>query len=317
MAEGDDLFEGMPLCVWRVRGKPDIPLSVQRIVEDFEGGVVERNRPFRKGAKLENLSRRKFIWALEILFVNNSEEPGISQTDNYPNICNDFCASAEIEETGTLILGTRGPVRAQIKSYRRTEDSELRDCALVSATFWEDNEDDTTTTSFSLPLARSSAASIASACTDACVEAGVFSDDVASLNELAAGLENLANAPFEFADDMQAQAKAVISTAGRVIDTFADRTQQATTETGGLLLHPESCRATALLRSLIDVAARAVPSVPAGERTPKPVVTTRPATIFQLAALHKQSITTLLRLNKKLAANPYAVPAGTTVRIFG
>lgn len=312
----DDLFEGLPLCVWRVRGKPDIPLSVQRIVEDFEGGVVERNRPFRKGAKLDNLSRRKFIWTLEILFVNNSEEPGISQTDNYPNTCNDFCASAEIEETGTLVLGTRGPVRCQIKTYRRTEDAELRDAALVTATFWEDNEDQTSTTSFTLPLARSSSVSLAGSCVDACLEAGVYSDDVAALNTLAAGLEQLANAPFEFSDDMQAQAQAVISTANRVIDTFADRTQQAVEETAGILLHPENCRAVYLLRSLIDTAARSVPAVPAGERTPKPVVTTRPATVFQLAKQHGQTIPDLLRLNKKLAANPYRVPAGTTVRIF-
>src|SRR6185503_9116702 len=106
-------------------GKPDIPLAVQRLVEDFEGGVVERNRPFRKGAKLNNLSRRKFIWTIDVLFFNGSEKPGISPTDTYPNICNDFCASTKIEKTGTLILGTRGPVRAQLKSYRRTEDAEV------------------------------------------------------------------------------------------------------------------------------------------------------------------------------------------------
>ena len=314
---GDELFEAYPLNTWNVTGKPPIPLPVVRIEESVETGLTARRRPYRKGAKIDNLARSYRVWKMDLLFINESEEPGVPAIGNYPAVANDFCDTVDVEETGTLVLATRGPVRAQLKSYTRVETEENRDSCAITVTFWEDNEDSTTAQAFNNPQARSVAHSLGLDCQADLFEAGAFSDDTMTINEMAAALEGLAQAPFDYADDLDAQANAILHAGGRVIGAFSSGVETATSDTSSILRDPENWRGRALLRTLMDTAARAAPSVPAGEQSVKTVPVTTTCSIFDLAAKHGQTLGQLQKLNPSIVAHPFTVPRGTTIRIFG
>ena len=306
-------FEKLRRCTWTAKGKAPIVIPIIRLVEDYENGLVKRRRPYRSGAKLDNLAREAMVWTIESIISDDLDEEGVPD-DAYPAVADALCESALVEETGTLDLPTRGPVRAQIKSYKRSEDGETRDAAAFQVTFWEDNEDSQTAASFQAPQARSVAMSAADTCLEACIVEGVWSSDLSSLAEAAASLEAMANAPLSYANDLNAQAEAVVGHVARVQAAFADTAGAATSDASTLLLHPEAFHASLLLRRLGDIAVRAK-TVPSGERETRSRVFPRDMSIFAISAELGQPVDDLLRLNTQIP-NALLIPSGLAVRVY-
>lgn len=311
--DSQDLMEKMVACAWQVDGGDHVTFMVTRIGESVDKRLVSRKRPYRKGAKHDSYARDFLIWELDIIFFNDPDEPNIDAAQ-YPDNVEAFCKSIDIDATGDLILPTRGTVRAQFKGYRRTDDAGLRDAATVSAIFWEDNEDGVTAQSFTTPSAQSVARVLAGQITEDAQKAGAWSDLVSSINTAAAQLEALANAPGEFVDDLDAQAKAISDAVDGVQNAFANANNRAAGELAALATHPEQSHLLRTLHRLGDTAKRATLQA----RAARKIITRRfprQLSIFDVAGLLSQDPADLLSLNASLE-NPFAIPPLTSIRVF-
>ncbi len=314
MPEGDTIFEKYRVHKWAAKGKAEVAFPVKRVTERVEHRVAARKRPHRKGWKCDSTGVDGRVWELECEFFNGHEEEGVKGDELYPDELNKICDSIEVEETGTLTLATRGPVRAKFKGYQRVEQWDEIDCAAVIFTFWEDNEDSVTASSFDLPSARSVPKKLAQEATFSMEKDGAWDGDISDLNAFAAGLEDLANFPGDYIDDLETQANAVVSAVVRVESAFTNAANRANEEASTLLLKPEASKGGRLLRRIADVAKRSTTNLVG---SPKIVVRTFPRdlSIFDIANFVEQDAIRLLAINPGLE-DPLLIPARFPVRVF-
>ena len=305
-------FEEMIVASWEAKGKAKVVIPAAKVTEGFKNRLVLRRRPNRAGAKIDNTSNDPRTFRLECVFHNDSEEPDIPLLA-YPDELDKLLASFEVKSTGTLTLPTRGPLRCQLDSYERVEDSAMRDCATLVLNFVEDNEDATTGSSFRPPSARTMAVTQASLSTDALQAAGAWGDFVSSLQEFASGLEAIANAPGDFMDTLDARVSQVCHAVDRVEGAFADAGNKVSGELTSLLVSPEHSFAGRSLRKLSDTAARARLGFGAGGDivVRKYTVT---LSIFEIGQRESQPGAALMSLNPGIA-DFFRIPAGTPVRV--
>lgn len=309
----NDAMEKMVACAWQPDGGTKVTFMVTRISERVDKRLVSRKRPYRRGSKQDCYARDHMIWELEGIFFNDPDEPNID-AKQYPDNVEAMCSSIDVDATGDLTLSTRGTVRAQFKGYVRTDDAGLRNAATMALVFWEDNEDEVTQQSFATPSARSVSRVLAGQINDDALNAGSVSDAVSSINSSAAQLENLANAPGEFVDDLDAQAKAVSNAVERVESTFMNAGNRAAQEFATLATRPEQSHLGRTLRRLSDVARRSTLQANGAVK----IVTRRfprQLSIFDIAGSLGQDPGRLLGINPGLE-NPFAIPPRTAVRVF-
>lgn len=311
----DIIFPRYPPPSWQAAGKPAIFFPIEDIQESGGNRLVAHERPYRDGAKHDDTGSRAKRWTLTCTFTNGLEEDGIDGTALYPDVLNALSESFDVHETGTLVLPTRGAVRCRAESYDRDETFAERDSATVRFVFVQDNEDDVTAASFTAPSARSVAVSRATETVFSLEASGVYDDNVASLQEFAAGLEALAAAPGQFIDDIEGQGKRFQNACNRIEVAFSTAESRAISEQQALLLDPANSLPGRQLRQLRDVAARA--TADRLSALPRIVSRTfkREVSLIAIAPQFKQELDTLLDLNRRYP-NPLAIPAGKPVRMI-
>lgn len=314
MAEEEEVFARLVVASWEVKGKPKLALACTRISQTYANRIVRRKRPYREGARLDDTGGDPTQWELEGLYHNGHDEPGLPEL-LYPAHLDAVCDALVVHETGTLTTPTRGARRCRLMTFRRVEDAGLRDAAVLTCTFEEDNEDDAKASSFKAPSARAVARSLAQDTTDGLEEAGSLGDAVSELNEAAAELEGLANAPGEFVSDIDAQVNACTHAVDRVGSAFSDASSAGAAEIAAILTDPQNSRAGRALTKLGDVAGRERARV-GGVLGLRSVTYPSTVSIFDVARDVEQDATKLMGLNPSLAEDFLRIAAGRSIRVF-
>lgn len=301
---------------WRVPGADELVFPVERIHQVYENRIVDHERYGQDGARLDDTGSKADIFEFTVGFYNSDKhEIGVDGTQQYPTVLNALAAACKIHETGNLYVPTVGWRRCRAWKYDRVEEASLVDFAAFIVSFKQDNEDDESTAAESLP---SAAAVIRRQARDA-VELLKFDTagtaSLSSLQEFAAGLEALANAPNDYASDIEAQVNGLSRVARRVDETFSQRTNEAVEEVNTLLTDPTSSRAARLLQQLQDTAARLSVDKFGGSGRTLWRTFQVDLSIFDIGTRVNQNPVLLINLNTQLE-DLLDIRAGTRVRVF-
>jgi len=290
-----------------------VTFAVETIRERHVNRLAPHKRYNRPGARIDNTGSDPKFYELALFFFNDTkQEAGIDGATQYPDNLNSFCGSFDSQETGTLTLVTRGPIRCKAESYERTETKDLRDCAAVTAVFLADNEDDSSVADFHAPSAKSIAESLAYAAIAACEDAGVTSANLIGIGELTAQLVGYANFPGNFVGEYEQLGNQIVSSIAKVEEEFAKSAADATNDGETLLTQPEKSRGLRALRRLADV----IPRIGAEQTEDADriisVTYDDAVTIFDVAVRVSQDAGELLALNRQLP-DPLLIPPRTPV----
>jgi hypothetical protein len=307
------VFEQYPAAEWKV-GNFRIRFPVCSIQETGGNRIVERERPYRDGAKLDDTGSKAKRWQIDTLFENSINEPDLTSGTSigplYPDRLNDLLTTFDIHETGDLTIPTRGKVRARAESYTRNERESDRDDATLQLTFVEDNEDNVGAAQFELPTVEASARRIAEVCNFSAQSEGMWDGSLADLREFGSELEGLATAPGEVVNDIDTQASIVINTSNQVERTFTREDQ----ENRDLLADPELSRTQRSLEESKDMAGRSRAEGRDGRSRLKPYLVPMPSDLFAVAASLGQPVGDLVAINRDV--DPLFLPANTIIMVF-
>lgn len=310
-----EVFEQYEVCSWKVGNRQGIlKFPVTSIQETGGNRIVERNRPYRDGAKLDDVGSNATKWQVEAIFENSlmTGEPDLDQSRPlYPTILNEIIDSFRIHGTGDLVLPTRGKVRARAESYTRTESETERDYAKLTLTFCEDNEDNVDAQKFQQRQVNASARKLTEQTEFDAQSEGGWSTSLADLREFGSELEAFANLPGSSRADLDSQVGIVSSTVASVLRT----SENSARENGfDALQDPEGSRAQRKLEETNDVAGRSRAQPRAGRPRLVPYRVDAGTDLFTIAAQLGQSVIDLLDVNPSL--DPNWIPPGTVIRIF-
>jgi hypothetical protein len=300
------IFEQYPAASFAAGGVT-VAFPVSDIQEDGGNRIVERERPYREGAKLDDTGAKAKRWVLTCCFENTIVEPGVDDANGgdplYPDVMNSLIDLFEIHETGDLVVPTRGRIRARAESYSRSEGStDKRDSATLTLTFVEDNEDNVGPQSFSAPTAEANARRLKEQTTFDSESAGMGDPSLEDLED--ADLEDATTSPFDTVSD---------------IDTEVRKVEDATSQVKRTYDEPESLGRDALTDAGADQTARKIErQVDMASRSKKrPETTTvtyqRDKTFLGISADEDVAVESLYTLNPEL--DPEFVPARTPVRL--
>ena len=126
-----DEFEKFPVCTWTIRGR-SLSFPVLSVDETGQKRRVEHERPWRKGAKQDDLAAKATRWSIRAIFHNGVQEDGIDQP-LYPDALRVMYRLFDELETGDLVIPTVGLRRVRPDGYTRQEsgDGDMRDGAIV------------------------------------------------------------------------------------------------------------------------------------------------------------------------------------------
>lgn len=307
----DGIFEQYPPCQFTLAGLT-LAFPVVRIQEEGGNRIVERERPYRDGAKLDDTGSRAKRWRIDAIFNNSLLEKDIGSINGglplYPDVLNFLIANFDIHETGDLVVSTIGKVRARIESYSRTEDMSERDQAVVSFVFCEDNEDSVDFRSITAPTGAGNAARLAASTELDTQSFGSWSDSLLELQESLLELEELVNG--DTALDIEAAALRIEGAARRSVRTFSEAGRPGR----NLFLDPANSRGNRKLTKASDLAARERARARRALPQQMIIVFRENTNIFRVAALLGQDVGDLITINPDI--DPGFIPAGTFVRIF-
>ncbi len=311
----DPVFEQYPSASWQVGSARALVFPVTEISEEGGNRIVLRERPYRDGAKVDDIGSKAKSWSLKAYFENSIDE-GQQQNGQalYPGVLNALIRSFDQHETGDLIVPTIGKVRARAMSYVRSERSDERDCASVEFKFVQDNEDNIDATSFTLPTVKSSLNALMASTTFSAHSDAVFSTSLADLNEFAAGLVAIANFPSDYLNDVDSQVAIVVGATNRVASAFTSKSNNPKEKARSMLSDPDASRTGRRLVALQDTAARAVAELRANQPEIIRVLIDHPTNIFSIATEFDQDVAKLIGLNS--AYDPLNIPNGAVIRIL-
>lgn len=310
-----EVFEQYEVCSWKVGSKQGtLRFPVVTITETGSNRIVERNRPYRDGAKLDDVGSAATKWQVEAIFENSmmDGEPDLDQsTPLYPDVINALIESFRTHSTGDLVLPTRGKIRARAESYSRTESNSERDYAKITLTFCEDNEDNVDAQKFKQRQVNASARSLTSTTEFDAQSEGAWSMSLFDLKEFGSELEAFANLPGDTRRDLDTQVGIVTSTVASVLRTSV----KAFRENGyDALQDPESSRTQRKLEETQDLAGRSRAQARAGRPRLVPYRVDQGTDIFTIATQLGQDSMDLMDVNPTI--DPSWIPAGTVIRVF-
>ena len=309
----ETVFSQYPIASWTVAGKT-YQFPVETVKETGGNRLVNRERPYRDGAKIDDVGSSPKCWSLSSCF--NSTVVGEGGSDSaplYPDVLNDLLRSFDKHETGDLVVPTIGKIRARAKSYSREEKNDEIDTARVTLEFIQDNEDKVDATAFTLPTVRSSVAALAQATTFSAESDGSFNSTLADLNAMASQLEAIASYPSDTLQDLDNQAGIVVNATNRVLDAFTSKSNNPKTKARAMLSDPDSSMTQRKLTALQDTSARARAELRANEPPIVRAIFDVPLSLFDIAARLGQDANKLIALNPAL--DPFFIPANTNVRV--
>jgi len=287
---------------------------IVRLQESGANRLIERERPYRNGAKLDDTGSKAKRWTAECIFENSISDVGLATVNKnsplYPDVLNALIVLFDTHETGDLTLPTAGKRRARAESYTRSEAAEMRDCAMLTLTFVEDNEDSVDATAIAPPTAHANARRLAEATTFDVQAAGAWSGSLADLDQFVADLEGLVNAPGDYLQ--------TIRQASKKIQGDVERTKQAFQRAGrtgrDLMNDPSNSRAERKLVQQQEIAARAADNARKGRPKIVQVVFKEPTSLFRVSVIVGQDFDELSAINPLI--DPFAIIAGTMVNIY-
>ena len=288
---------------------------VLQIQETGGNRIVERERPYRDGAKLDDTGSVARRWSMEAIFNNSILIPGVNAVNKnrplYPDILNELLYIFDnIHETGDLFVPTAGAQRVRADQYSRTEVFSARNQAIVTFTWIEDNEDIVGTRLINPATAGANAQRLATTMSDDSQSVGSLSESLADLDQTMSDLEDIVNAPGEVAQDVDAQNQKIQGHAERSKKTF----KEANRPGRNLFLDPVSSAAVRKIERIQDMAAREANESRRGRPKLLTVVFADSSTIFRVAAVVRQDPLDLMAINPQL--DPFFIPKLTPVKIF-
>jgi prophage DNA circulation protein len=309
--ETPGVFEQYSVASWTVKGDT-IKFIVLDIHEGGGGRLVRRARPYRKGAKLDSTGPKEKEWDVETIWSNGLDEPGVPQVPPlYPQQLHNMLETVDLDETGTLVLGTRGTIRCRLETYARHETAAQRDCARVTFKFVEDNEDKVDANSFQQPTARATIRRGVDETNFSIESTGSFSDMMEKLETAADQLQEAIAAPGELVQDVDQKAARVIRIVDNVVNQFTVTEQFGRDR----LNDPSSHAAVRQAAILKDRAAQAVDEKTSSLPRIINIVIDRAQSIFDISVALAQDPTQLMALNNRIE-DFLAIEAGTAVRVF-
>lgn len=304
-------FESYPVAAWSVGALPILYFPVLSINEDGGNRLVERERPYRDGAKLDDTGSKAKRWVIKAIFENSIEENGLDQQKLlYPDVLNEMIASFDTHETGDLVVPTRGAIRVRAESYTREETSAERDGACVTFTFVEDNEDNVGGSQFEQLKINASARRLAEQTEFSATSEGLWSTSLADVREFAADLEAIANFPGDTIADIDNQVGIVIGAANRVLRSHSKETR----ENRNQLNDPECSLTQRKLEETKDIAGRARGEAYRGRPRPVTYYVPGDTDLFQIGAELRQDPADLIAINP--AVDPLYVRRGSTIYVL-
>jgi prophage DNA circulation protein len=308
MGEGMTLFESMPPASWKVSSSKELFFACTSISEDGANRLVERERPYRDGAKIDDTGSKARRWRVEVIFNNSVLEPGM-KADLYPAILNDLIRSFDLHETGDLTLPTVGKIRARALTYSRVEAYDVRDEAKATFTWVEDNEDAVGARAFNPPTVKATALILAQQTTFSAASDATWDSTLADLNESAAKLEAIANFPGDTVQDLDAQAGIVVAATNRVLRAFT--TERPTERARRQLTDPDASVTQRKLIQLKSTARKAKKDLsPEGIAR---IVIEDTSSLYAIAVNTNKNVEDLIRLNP--GVNPLFVEKGSVITL--
>ena len=305
------IFEQYSVCSWKVGNLPILKFPVVDITEDGGNRIVIRERPYRDGAKLDDTGSKGKIWRLVVKFENSIEEEGLApDIPLYPNVLNDLIASADIHETGDLVIPTRGKVRARLDTYSRHEVDTERDLAIVSFTFCEDNEDNIGNQQFEQLKINASARRLGEQTEFSATSEGMWSTSLSDLREFGSKLEAFANFPGDTVADIDNQAGIVIGTTNRVIRAFTRLNDDSRNQ----LNDPEMSLTQRKLEETKDLAGRSRGDSQQGRPRSVPYFVKTNTDLYNIASDLGQNSEDIISLNPN--EDPFFILGGTVVKVL-
>jgi hypothetical protein len=314
----DGQFEKFPVGSFSLKGQT-LKFPVVKIEETGGNRLVLRDRPGRRGVKVDTTGSGKRGWNVTCEFSNEGAryEPGLDpNVDLYPDVLNALLDLAfdGADETGDLVIPTRGKVRAWGFTYNREEQSELRDAAVVTFIFIEDNEDAVDRSSISTMSVKGSGDFVVQKAIFDSQRGGLWSGSLNGLLEAIRELQGILLLPETFLDDALSNATALTRTIDDLVSTFSDEA----TEARSFFTDPESSRVMRKLVLLKDMIAGTANESSAArtQRKTASVVYQKDYSIFDIATLVGQDANDLLDLNQYRIEDPLRIEAGTVVLVF-
>lgn len=312
----DDTFKDLPVASFSVGGQK-YGFPVQGIRQSGGNRLVQRERPYRDGAKLDDTGSRPRIWTMTGIFNNDVQynEPGLAEVNGsttrlYPDILNYLIDLFDIHETGDLVVPTIGKVRARAESYDRAEEVEPRSTAEVTFTFVEDNEDDVNFRTLATPTAQANAKRLAETTTFDAQSAGDWDQALADIDTFMNELEDLANSPGDVAGDIKAKHRQVVGAHKKAIRIGSNALVPGRSQ----LLGTEGNRTERKLQRESAMAARTTNEARRGRPRIITLVVHRDTSLFAVAATAQQDFEELVEINPTL--DPLFIPAGSHVKVF-
>jgi hypothetical protein len=309
------IWEKWEIASWTVGGQT-YKFPVKIIEEDGGNRLVVRARPNRPGAKLDSTGGKEKKWTITALFWNGCKEPGLDPAvPLYPDVKNAIVASFDVQETGDLVVPSRGRVRARADTYRTVENVDTEwDSTLATFNFVADNEDAIGAASVSKMTARTSGPKIATQAkfdADGVDVAGDGGLDalIDSMNQL----QGILNAPQTAIDDATATSNTISRNIDNLVAAFSDAAEPARsafTDPSShrlrrkLILLQDSCNDS----SVTEGKGRARPTAP------RTFNTTR--SIYDIAAELGQDASALSELNEYRIEDQLSIEPGTIVLVL-
>jgi prophage DNA circulation protein len=314
-AQVETVFDRYPLASFEIDSENAVAFPVQKIRQKGANRVIERERPYRDGAKLDDVGSKARQWTMEAIFHNSIVEEGLDAYNSldplYPEVLNRLLVLFDQHQTGDLTVPTIGKVRAKAVDYERTEEVGMQDCAVLVLVFMEDNEDSVDFRSITEPSVNAQGSRLALKTEFDAQSVGVDSFNLSQVRTIASELEAIANAPGEAFDDVRIAANTVRHSAEQVISAFSLAGSPARYQ----LTDPTATDAQRSLEETKDIAARATNDARRGRPRILSVVVIVATSLMELAAAVNQRYSDLLAINTQLP-NPLFIEAGTIVRIF-
>lgn len=305
------IFEQYPVASWKVGSLPALKFPVVSISESGGNRIVERERPYRDGSKLDDVGSKSKAWSIKVLFENSIVEEGLDTTTAlYPDVLNDLIASFDIHETGDLVVPTRGSVRCRAESYQRDEVDSDRDGAVVTFTFRADNEDNVGAQQFEQLNVNASANRLSEQTVFSATSEGMWSTSLADINEFASELEAYSNFPGDVVADIDSQASIVIGACNRVGRAFTRESE----ENRNLLNDPELSLTQRKLVETEDMAGRALNEAYQGRPKPVSFFVEGVTDLYTIAAKFGQDPSDLISINPNI--DPLYIPARSVVKVL-
>lgn len=308
-----EVFEKYPAAKWKVGNEAAITFPVMAITETGGNRIVQHERSFRDGAKLDDTGSKARVWSFTVIFNNSLQEGVEDGVPLYPQVLRKLLRSFDQHETGTLTLPTIGDVRARAQDYVRRETPEQDDQATLDLTFVEDNEDALDRAQLNPPAVVSTVRKLAEQTVFSAQKSGVWSEDLMSLPEVASEIEGLIRAPGRSASDLGAVVRSHRRALQRVLDAATEEAERG----GGLFSDPRGSETARQISIMMDREAQAEDErMSSRPRTKAYVIEVERTSIYEVAARLNQDAEDLLELNSARIDDPFFLDRGMVIRIF-